>query len=216
MPPLLSTAALGLTPAPITPPALRFARACVLPCCLPRLVDHRRSGLRCRLDVRQRRPLLTRLFTPVLHHLFGRSHRADLRRRLDAPFAFGFLPRRLPLFLHYRYAGLRKRRGQRVSWHFIALVLRVLRAWRLAAALRCRLRLHRCSWRRSVMNLPAHRGVVRLVTVMPVAQFVLVFAVRITLAGIVPLIHRRRCRPRQGAVIPVVPVVTVLVGNVIV
>ncbi len=70
MPALLSTAALGMTPGPIIPPALRFARACVLPCCLPRLVDHRRSGLRRRLDVRRPRLLLTRLFTPVLHHLF--------------------------------------------------------------------------------------------------------------------------------------------------
>lgn len=64
MPPLLSTAALGMIP------GLRFARACVLPFCLPRLVDHRRSGLSRRLDVRWLRLLLTRLFTPVLHHLF--------------------------------------------------------------------------------------------------------------------------------------------------
>ena len=120
------------------------------------------------------------------------------------------LPCLLRLLLRERLARLRRSRRGR-SPPVIAVALRILSMRRLrTGGRRHDLHRRRNAGSRPILEMPAYGRFTRLVVVIPLAQFVLMLRSRITVAGIMPLINWRRGRPRNGAVVPMIPAVAML------
>ena len=129
-------------------------------------------------------------------------------------FSMPLLPRLWPLLLHSRSAQLRQYlQGLgspcRFAFAWRALFMLKISAVLRGTVLRPGLGMHLLAWHGPLVMALAYHMVTRLVMVMLVTDHPLVFALRITLAVIVPLVHRQGCRGVHHAAVPVIPAMVI-------